>query len=143
MKKIIILLLVGLKIVIVNAQEQYCEPVDTNRLQPGFSIRDAIQKFSNRNEKIRSLKIPALLIAYGFYALDNDNLIALDNSIKNEIREDHPFFHTRIDDYLQYAPALAVYGLSGMGIKSKNNFRDRTMIYLLSNAMMGITVHSL
>lgn len=84
-----------------------------------------------------------LLITYGFVALDNNNLVALDKSIKNEIRENHPFFHTSVDDFLQYAPGLAVYGLNAMGIGGKNDFRDRTMIYLLSNCMMGITVHSL
>jgi membrane-associated phospholipid phosphatase len=143
MKKAIIWLTLGLKIVIVNAQEQPGPSVDTNMLRPGVSIRDAMQKINARKEKIQSFKIPTLLITYGFLALDNDNLIALDNSIKNEIREDRPFFRTRIDDYLQYAPALAVYGLNTMGIKGKNNFRDRTMIYLLSNAMMGVTVYSL
>jgi membrane-associated phospholipid phosphatase len=143
MKKTIIWLTLGLKIVIVSAQEQPGPPVDTILLKPGVSIRDAMQKISNRKEKIRSLKIPTLLITYGFLALDNDNLIALDNSIKKEIREDRPYFRTRIDDYLQYAPALTVYGLNAMGIKGKNNFRDRTMIYLLSNAMMGVTVQSL
>jgi membrane-associated phospholipid phosphatase len=116
---------------------------DTGMFKSGASIAVALKRIRTGNEKIRSLKIPCMLITYGFIALDNDNLIAFDNSIKNEIREDQPFFRTRIDDYLQYAPALAVYGLNAMGIKSKNNFRDRTMIYLFSNAMMGITVYSL
>ena len=143
MKKLTIWLSLGLKIVTLNAQPSAGVSVDTNMLKSEVSISDAVQKISIRREKIRSLKIPTLLITYGFIALDNDNLIALDHSIKNEIREDRPFFRTRIDDYLQYAPALAVYGLNAMGIKGKNNFRDRTMIYLLSNAMMGITVYSL
>jgi membrane-associated phospholipid phosphatase len=30
-----------------------------------------------------------------------------------------------------------------MGIKGKNNFRDRTMIYLLSNAIVGVSVQSI
>ena len=143
MKKLTIWLSLGLKIVTLNAQPSAGVSVDTNMLKSEVSISDAVQKISIRREKIRSLKIPTLLITYGFIALDNDNLIALDHSIKNEIREDRPFFRTRIDDYLQYAPAMAVYGLNAMGIKGKNNFRDRTMIYLLSNAMMGITVYSL
>ena len=143
MKKTIILLSLGLNTVIVNAQEQSVPPVDTNVLKQGVFIREAIEKISKRKEKIRSFKIPSLLITYGFIALNNDNLIALDHSIKKEIREDRPFFRTRIDDYLQYAPALAVYGLNAIGIKGKNNIRDRTMIYLLSNAMMGITVYSI
>ena len=89
---------------------------DTNIFKPGISIRNALQKIRTKNEKIRS--------------------------IKNEIREDHPFFRTKIDDYLQYAPALAAYGLDAMGIKGRNNFRDRTMIYLLSNIMLTTTVFS-
>ena len=76
-----------------------------------------------------------------------DSLVSNNNgpiSVRDVLqKEDHPFFRTRIDDYLQYAPALAVYGLNAMGIKGKNNFSDRTMIYLLSNAMMGLSVHSL
>ena len=80
---------------------------DTNIFKPGISIRNALQKIRTKNEKIRSLKIPSILITYGFLALENDNLTAFNNSIKNEIREDHPFFRTKIDDYLQYAPALA------------------------------------
>ena len=143
MKKLIILLSLCLKIAISNAQQPASVYADTNMHKSGNSISDALQKNRARKEKIKSFKIPSLLITYGFFALDNDKLIALDISIKNEIREDHPFFRTRIDDYLQYAPALAVYGLNAMGIKGKNNFRDRTMIYFLSNAMMGITVHSL
>ena len=115
---------------------------DTNIFKPGISIRNALQKIRTKNEKIRSLKIPSILITYGFLALENDNLKAFNNSIKNEIREDHPFFRTKIDDYLQYAPALAAYGLDAMGIKGRNNFRDRTMIYLLSNIMLTTTVFS-
>jgi hypothetical protein len=144
MKKLIYLsLLVGVNVARCQQQDSLLLTHYTNMPESGFYKKDALQKLNNGKEKIKSLKISGLLIAYGFIALDNDNLLALDNSIKNEIREDHPNFRTRIDDYLQYAPAMAVYGLNAMGIKGKNNFRDRTIIYLLSNAMMGITVYSL
>jgi membrane-associated phospholipid phosphatase len=33
-----------------------------------------------------------------------------------------------IDDYLQYTPALSVYGLNSIGIQGKHNFKDRTVI---------------
>lgn len=142
MKKVICLsLLIGINAARSQQKDSLLLTLDTNMLKSGIYIQ--AQELNNRKEKIKSLKIPGLLIAYGFIALDNDNLLALDNAIKNEIRDDHPHFRTRIDDYLQYAPAAAVYGLNAMGIKGKNNFRDRTMIYLLSNAMMGITVYSL
>jgi hypothetical protein len=106
-------------------------------------INKIIFKMNNTKPGIKPLIIPGAFITYGFIALENDKLLALDNYIKNEIREDHPLFHTKIDNYLQYSPAVVVYGLNAMGIKGKNNFRDRTMIYLLSNGIMGVTVQSL
>jgi len=94
-------------------------------------------------KELRSLIVPATLITYGIVSLDNENLQSLDRSIQDEVRENNPLFHTNVDNYLQYAPAVAVYGLNALGIKGVNNFRDRTIIYFLSNAIMGLTVQSL
>jgi hypothetical protein len=116
---------------------------DTSMLRPGFSINDALVKIHERKQKIKSMIIPAALITYGFIAQSSEDLRMFDVSIKNEIRKDRPYFYTKIDDYLQYAPAVAVYGLNAIGIKGKNNFRDRTMIYLLSTVVTGVTVQSL
>ena len=116
---------------------------DTAMVQSKFSITDALKKASNRREVIKSLIIPGALITYGFVALKSDGLQSLDNQIKEEIWIEYPHSSIKIDNYLQYAPAAAVYTLNAIGIKGRNNFRDRTMIYLLSNAMMGITVKSL
>src|SRR3977135_1164857 len=58
---------------------------------------------------VRSVIIPATLITYGFVSLQSKGLKAFDNTIKKEVREDADF-KTPIDNYLQYAPALAVYG---------------------------------
>ena len=90
----------------------------------------------------RSLIVPVSLITYGVFSQFNDDLKEFDVSIKNQVRRDADF-RTKIDDYLQYAPGFAVYALNAAGIKGKNNFRNRTMIYLLSNLMMGITVQSI
>ena len=144
MKKTTFFLVMCLTIMNTNAQRKDSLFFSRNEhmYKPGLSRTDLSQMIREKNEKIRSLKIPTILITYGFLALENDNLKALNNSIKNEMQEDHPFFSTKIDDYLQYAPALTVYGLNAMGIKGRNNFRDRTMIYLLSNMMLTTTVFS-
>jgi hypothetical protein len=91
---------------------------------------------------MKTLVVPISLITYGVFSQANEELRKFDVSIKNVVRRDADF-HTSIDDYLQYAPGLTVYALNAVGIKGKNNFRDRTMIYLLSNVMMGITVQSI
>lgn len=93
--------------------------------------------------KLRSAIIPAALISYGFIALESDGLKALDNNIMEEIWTEHPHHTTNVDNYLQYAPMELAYTLNAVGIHGQNNLRDRTMIYLMANAMMGITVNSL
>jgi len=65
-----------------------------------------------------------------------------DISIKNVVRKDADF-HSPVDNYLQYAPALSVFALNAAGIKGKNNFVDRTLYNLMSNAMMGIIVQTI
>jgi PAP2 superfamily len=91
---------------------------------------------------LKSLIIPVTLISYGVFAQCSNKLKRMDVRIKNVVRRD-PDFHTKIDNYLQYAPSFAVYALNAAGVKGKNNFRDRTITYLLSNAMMGITVQAI
>lgn len=110
--------------------------VQKQKLKP-FSGFDMARE---ENRKIRSLIIPVGLITYGFVALGNNGITNLDKTTRYEIREDHPTFITKIDNYLQYAPAVAVYGLNALGIKGKNNFRDRTIIYAMSNVISAAFV---
>ncbi|HEX7902462.1 MAG TPA: phosphatase PAP2 family protein [Chitinophagaceae bacterium] len=112
----------------------------TMELSPNHNLAGALFKMNEERKNLKSLILPASLITYGFISLESDGLKALDNHIKEEIWTDHPHKPIKVDNYLQYAPAAAVYGLNAIGIKGKNNFRDRTMIYLMSNAIMGIAV---
>ena len=101
-----------------------------------------IQETRGSGLPMRTLIVPLSLITYGFFSQSSEDLRDFDVDIKNVVRRDADF-HTPIDNYLQYAPGVAVYALNVAGIKGKNNFRDRTMILLLSNVMMGITVQSI
>ena len=79
---------------------------------------------------------PAAMIAYGFAALHIDGLTDFSEKIQEETWVDHPHDKTTIDNYLQFAPAVAVYALNLAGIKGEHNFVDRSMIYLMSNLIM-------
>ena len=108
-----------------------------------ISVNSSWVDNAQRRQRLRSMILPAGLISYGLVSLDTKALLELDNSIHEEIWIDHPHKQITIDNYLQYAPAAAVYGLNAVGIKGKDNFRDRTFIYLLSSAVMSITVESI
>src|SRR5882762_11319687 len=91
-------------------------------------------------QKIKPLILPVTFVAYGFIALNNHALKNLDHSTKIEIKEHNPVFKTMVDNYLQYTPALAVYGLNAIGIKGKHRFFDRTAIYTLSTIISAAAV---
>ena len=90
----------------------------------------------------RELMLPVSLITYGIFSQANEDMRDFDNNIKSIVRRD-PDFHTPIDNYFQYIPGLAVYGLNAVGIKGRHNFRDRTIIYVAANLMMSATVESI
>lgn len=103
----------------------------------GVKIRE------NKNTGIKSYTIPAAFIMYGFVSLGNNGLHQIDLNTKTELREHHSGFITKIDNYLQYSPAVAVYALNAFGVKGENNFRDRTMIYALTTVISSTAVLSL
>jgi membrane-associated phospholipid phosphatase len=90
--------------------------------------------------KITSLILPSAAIFYGFISLENDGLKNLNDNTKIEITESHSGPITQLDNYLQFSPAIAVYGLNAFGIKGKNNFRDRTIIYALAVSFTTVIV---
>jgi PAP2 superfamily protein len=127
----------------INAQSENNLKSKNDTLITNNEIMQTLHDIDHEKSEIKSLTVPAILIGYGFVSLVDEGLQNVDISLKHEIREDNARFHTNVDDYLQYAPAFAVYGLNAIGIKGKNNFRDRTMIYLTANAIMGITVQTI
>jgi hypothetical protein len=106
-------------------------------------VKDSIQH-SNVNLKfnIKQLIIPGVLCGYGIVATENDYLKFLNSEIRDELRENIDRRIT-IDDFSQYAPAAAVYGLNLAGIKGKDNFRDRTLVLATSYLLMSGCVVSL
>jgi membrane-associated phospholipid phosphatase len=87
-----------------------------------------------KQPRARAFILPAALITYGFVAIGNEGLQRVDEDLYSNIQKNNPGFRSRLDDYLQYTPGAAVYILNAAGVKGRHNFRDRTFIYLLSNA---------
>ncbi len=105
--------------------------------------KDTIQSFTKScisSLHIRPLIIPAAFMAYSITALNNNSLRQLDHSTHNSIIKSHPDFKSTIDNYSQYFPAIAVYGLNAVGVKGKNNFKDRTLMYAMTTLLTGAAV---
>jgi len=90
----------------------------------------------------KSFIIPGALIAYGFTSIESNGLKNFNAQINDEVYAESPHKKSTVDNYLQFAPAVAVYGLNAMGVYGKHNFRDRSMLYLMSNIIVTTTVFS-
>jgi PAP2 superfamily len=96
------------------------------------SVNNGVSKKGHVTSKYKALILPTTLIAYGIIAQGNNGLKQLDKSTQASIETNHVGYKTKIDNYLQFIPAVSVYTLNAFGEKGKNNLRDRTMIYALS-----------
>ncbi len=115
----------------VNAQDSI------QKIANDSVVIDSIPKqIFNTNDKVyhfnaKKLIVPAALITYGSLSLVIPALDDLNKSTQNEILEDKTKGN-RFDNYTQYLPAVAVYGLNLAGVQGKHNFKDRTIIFATS-----------
>ncbi|MBZ4188923.1 phosphatase PAP2 family protein [Niabella beijingensis] len=87
----------------------------------------------------RKLILPASLITVGAISFAIPAMKKLDVSTKMEISHNR-LGRTTLDNYTQYFPAVMVYGLNLAGIKGKHSFRDRTMIFTISQLISAAIV---
>ena len=80
---------------------------------------------------------PTILIGTGIATMEDR--IWFDSYDAYEcIQKNYPDFHSKVENYLVFLPAAAVYGLNLAGVKGKNNFLDRSVVFLVSLTLTGI-----
>ena len=92
----------------------------------------------HQKKVVSVLLVPSILIGTGIATM-NDNGFYSSYDAYECIQKNYPDSHTNIDDYLMFVPAAGVYGLNFAGVKGKNNFADRSLIYLISISLASIT----
>jgi len=104
-----------------------------------LAIVKAVEKM--KMPRASGLIIPGMLISYGAISLlGHTEVRSLDYTTQAELQEDHPTFAFKIDNYTRYVPAIAVYGLDLVGVRAKNNVKDRTGMLLLSFGLVTSSV---
>jgi hypothetical protein len=100
---------------------------------------DTIQHDSVDRKSIKPYVPGIIAVTYGVIALSEGPLKNLDKYVAEKRNERRPDFHTTVDDFLRYAPFLVVYGFDAIGINSKNNFKDKTSMVVLSGTIAYVT----
>ena len=99
------------------------------------NYNDSLYQFSGKQ-----LIVPVVLAGYGFAQFAVDPILDLNLKVRGEFTS-RVKNHWHYDDYLQFVPAAAVYGLNILGIKGKHNFFDRSVIIGTSMVLMGASVY--
>jgi membrane-associated phospholipid phosphatase len=131
-KALLTRLMIGFFILILTINKSYSQTLNTDSTK-----NDKFLKF-----KPSALIAPSILFTYGIIAVESDYLKVFNTDIREEVLE-HIDKKITIDDFSQYSPMAAVYGLNLLGVKGKNNFKNRTLILATSYLLMGVTVNSL
>jgi hypothetical protein len=108
---------------------------DTTYTSSTDTIECAKKENSSKAVTIIGTTVPLLMITYGIISLENPALINLDYNTQYELNEDNYLLHNKIDDFLQFSPAAAAFGMNLLGVKSKHKLSDMLILYALSNAL--------
>ena len=111
----------------------------------GQELNDSIFKKHNSNQfkfNYKQLIVPTILIGYGVWATDNDQLELFNLEISEELTE-HIDEKVTIDDFAQYAPLVSTFAFDFAGIKSKNNIKDKAIIAATSHLIMAGIVYTI
>ena len=91
---------------------------------------------SKKHQWIRASRVPVVLTALSLLSYTNNE--TFDRVEFKELRDRTiPTFRHHVDNYLQYAPMAAVYGLNLAGIKGKNDFANRTALMVKSALLVA------
>lgn len=90
-----------------------------------------------------SVVLPAAMVIYGFTAIHTTSLEHWSYNVHQGIAQTNPANHVSIDNYLQWAPAVAVYGLNLAGIKGTHNFKERSILLGMATLFQGGTTDGL
>lgn len=148
MKKNLFFIFLSLFLFGLNAQDSISQtsnqrPVfeyknlNTNGDSLAYRNLDLIPKTFFEKEGVRMATVPVVLFAGAGATW----------GARKDVREMRnryiPDFEVHYDDYLQYAPAVAVYGLKAAGVKGRNNTLRATYSYAASLAIMATVVNSI
>ncbi len=105
-----------------------------------FTAPDTVKHLHSRTA---SLIPPAILVGYGASTFLVHPLRRFDKWVYREAIEHNPVPTTKMENVIQYAPVALVYGLNLVGVHGKNTFIDRTLIFVLSQSMLNLSLFTL
>lgn len=120
--------------------DDYSRQTEGFRIYFGKNKRNNNSRFSNFTASYSRYIIPTAMISYGILTRNSESLRSFDQSIHEEVCRHINKSYT-IDNYLQYAPTMAIFAFDLAGLKAKHNLRDRAFVTATSYIIMDAAVN--
>jgi hypothetical protein len=123
-----------------STNAQVTDTTTTDSAENLLALPDTVKPLQS---KFISFIPPAAFVGYGLLSLQVKAIRQVDYNVYEDMKMDHPNFHTKLDNFMQYAPVVSVYALNLAGVRGKNTFIDRSILLILSQAIMSGTTFAL
>lgn len=90
------------------------------------------QKKWHQTNFVRVAGVPIVLTGLGLVA-SSEGAPVNRFKVQRGLSYEFPDFSSTLDDYMRYGPPAAVYALDFFGVKSKNTFKHKTLMFLKAN----------
>jgi membrane-associated phospholipid phosphatase len=98
-----------------------------------FSQSDTLPKI-----RVKPFIVPVSLAVGGLITQGS-----ISRSVQQEVLKQYPNFETKVDDYLPFAPLVAVAGLDAIGVKGRHKWSDKMALVLLAHVYAQSATHGL
>lgn len=108
------------------------------------SVESAFSSSGRKKSLVRSLILPVSLVTSGVIVeVFPPGAVFSKERIQQHVQDKMNGFSTYADNYLQYAPLAAMFGLSFAGIKSKSDLKNQVIITVKSELLVSAVVLTL
>lgn len=129
-------------------------PQADHSIYTSFLLKDSIsvsgkgysfaKQTSNGKKWLKASIIPAGLISFGVItAAVPDHTFFSKYTIQEKIKNKYPDFSTTADNYLQFVPGVAVFALKAIGLESRSDLLNQSIILVKSQLLTMAIVQSL
>ncbi len=126
---------------LIGAREtaaQTATPADTLHKFEAPASPAAVRKPWYCGKLVRATVVPAVLIGYGVSTINGHGFYS-SYQAKADLHGAFPRFHTRVDDYLIYAPYLELGAVALVGVESRDD-RINTLILLAKTEIIMVAL---
>lgn len=141
-RAVILALLTGCTVSVSAQTESHIQLRSEFVPEKSLSEEDEADCFHTHQLRVSEILVPSLLVGTSALFLGNGVLGSAKKSVQ-DVLSARGRNSVKVDDYLQYAPMVATYGLHLSGVRGAHNFKEKTILLAMSYAVMGAAVNTM